>query len=544
VAPDVAHFFGIAFGDPSNASYNYYWKIVADAQSNITIDGTNLYSSDVNIGQGVHFIWLENIEIEHSAEGAGAGSSGIDAHTGDTSTITDIMLKNLYIHNNGLPTTFPDPHGIYVFGRRIVVDGGLYANNGRTNLQNSAGIQMFGAGCFVASDSDPTCQQDNVIKNAVIFDNGPGGGIYISQGLRFQVFNNIIYSPGVPSPHSAGIVMNFRVADSLVANNTFYSNANGGIDIDSSGTNNVLRNNILYLNGSAINDSGTGSTISNNLIDTNPLFVSAGTGNFNLQAGSPAQSYGMNLTSLLIAGLDVDFYGAARVTSGAWDAGAINLTVTSCTPYQLFFTGQPSSAYVRATLGTVAVEVRDVGGNLCSATTNAVTLAGSGGNTWTALVSSSSLTKNASSGTATWTDLYVTPTAGNGSITASSSGLVSSTSNSITITAASFTSSPPSATQGTTAVLTMSGTATAWVNATTVLTVSGTGVTVNSTTCANSTTCIASITLDVAATTGGRTLTLTTGSLVDTLPSGLVVVPLVPPAPSLGAGARIRANVR
>jgi hypothetical protein len=69
-------------------------------------------------------------------------------------------------------------------------------------------------------------------------------------------------------------------------------------------------------------------------------------------------------------------------------------------------------------------------------------------------------------------------------------------------------------------------------------------VTVNSTTCANSTTCIASITLDVAATTGGRTLTLTTGSLVDTLPSGLVVVPLVPPAPSLGAGARIRANVR
>ncbi len=111
-------------------------------------------------------------------------------------------------------------------------------------------------------------------------------------------------------------------------------------------------------------------------------------------------------------------------------------TVTggSCTPDHLTYTDQPASALAGASLGTTAVGVYDSGNNLCADATNTITLSKNGSATYGTLSSSSSLSKAASSGVATWTDLSIN-TAGSGTIDAAASGLTGTTSNSITISA-------------------------------------------------------------------------------------------------------------
>lgn len=57
-----------------------------------------------------------------------------------------------------------------------------------------------------------------------------------------------------------------------------------------------------------------------------PLYVTVNADatlcNVNLQAGSPARNFGVNLTALGLPGLTSDYAGAARPSSGPWDAGA------------------------------------------------------------------------------------------------------------------------------------------------------------------------------------------------------------------------------
>src|SRR4030095_14190568 len=81
----------------------------------------------------------------------------------------------------------------------------------------------------------------------------------------------------------------------------------------------TTRNNICYGNGSnSISNGGSGTTSSNNLLGTNPLFVNAGASDFPLQAGSPAIGAGVNLSGIFA----VDSSGIARSSSSSWDLGA------------------------------------------------------------------------------------------------------------------------------------------------------------------------------------------------------------------------------
>lgn len=101
---------------------------------------------------------------------------------------------------------------------------------------------------------------------------------------------------------------------------------------------------------------------------------------------------------------------------------------------------------------------------------------------------------------------------------------------------------PSSGAQASSGSLTVTGNGTAWVNGTTVASL-GTGVTVNSTTCSNSTSCTISITIASDAIVGGRTLTMTTNSTVDTLTNGFTVTALVtPPVNVVGPRILIRAH--
>jgi hypothetical protein len=116
--------------------------------------------------------------------------------------------------------------------------------------------------------------------------------------------------------------------------------------------------------------------------------------------------------------------------------------VTSpCTPDHLAFTSQPSNAVLGASLGTVTVHVKDSGGNDCSSDTSTITLSAHSGSTAATLQSGTSLSKSASGGIATWTDLFVSPTAGSISIDANDGVLTLGTSSSATISSGSSTNS-------------------------------------------------------------------------------------------------------
>lgn len=168
-----------------------------------------------------------------------------------------------------------------------------------------------------------------VLRNNVIFNVGSGfqkkgnDGTYhwgiapaviLARGSN-QFYNNIVYN----NPHG-GIQIGLGARDVFVANNTVYGNGEYGILIDSaySGSKNTkVINNISYGNsGTQIIDKGTGTILKNNLT-TDPKFVNAGSGDFGLQAGSPAIDKGMTM-----AEVKTDFTGKARPEGAAYDIGA------------------------------------------------------------------------------------------------------------------------------------------------------------------------------------------------------------------------------
>jgi len=66
-------------------------------------------------------------------------------------------------------------------------------------------------------------------------------------------------------------------------------------------------------------DNGVRTIKDHNVVGVDPLVVNAGTGDFHLQAGSPARAFGVDLSSTEPA-VATDF---EDVTRSAWDAGAI-----------------------------------------------------------------------------------------------------------------------------------------------------------------------------------------------------------------------------
>lgn len=331
---------------------------------------------------------------------------------------------NLDVHNNGSNSN--QDHGLYInYGHDNLVDGGRWHDQ-----PHGYGIQIYQTGT--------NNNYNNTVRNARIYDNdkvdhGGAGGMVMTSGANNRAYNNLVYNnDGVGIQVGAGAGCHSCEA----YNNTVTGNQLSGIILYNSDTDNaIVKNNIVYNNGSGIDNNGVGSIISSNIL-TNPSFTNAAAFDFTLTGVSNAISVGADLTGLLITGLNSDFNGVMRPSGSNWDIGAYQYISGVCSPAHLTFISQPSNAVLGASLGSITVFVQDGSNNICTGSTAAITLQKHSGATWGSLTSATSLTKNAVAGAITWTDVSVLTTAGSGSIDAIASGITSAVSSSFTISAA------------------------------------------------------------------------------------------------------------
>ena len=189
---------------------------------------------------------------------------------------------------------------MYVQGSNILIEGNELYN-----------FPSWGIHVYSGYAEQPN---NNIIRKNKIHDFGSGdvrsSGVIIYGGNANQVYNNLIYNG------SQGIVTGSGASNTKIYNNTIYKHSSSGLN--SYGYNNIIRNNIAYLNAINIDYSGATATVASNNLTVNPSFIDAVGGNFGILTGSLAKDAGMTL-----ADFSDDMNGTLRPQYGAWDIGAV-----------------------------------------------------------------------------------------------------------------------------------------------------------------------------------------------------------------------------
>lgn len=279
-------------GSVINIAASYVQYVIFDG---LIMDGTN---TNFPIGgNGGHHVRFQNGEVKNGR------ASGILTGGNNNEFI------NLKIHTNGSSKL---DHGLYIFGSNNLIE--------RNEIYNNAGygVHLYYGGGGV---------NNNIVRSNISHNNGTAGdvssaGILLASGDGNLAYNNILYG----NPY--GIQVSYSASNTKVYNNTVSANTYLGVDIYTSSSGAIIKNNILYQNGGAISDLGSGTVRSNNLT-TNPLFVDAAAHNFALQAGSPAMDAGGTISEVTD-----DYDGVSRPQGAAYDIGAYEYraTVTTTAP--------------------------------------------------------------------------------------------------------------------------------------------------------------------------------------------------------------------
>jgi parallel beta-helix repeat protein len=221
-------------------------------------------------------------------------------------------ILNTKIHHNAVATSYGPPHGMYISGYGNLFERLEVYNNG-----------YYGMHIYNSGDNSVS---DNIVRYSSIHHNGlqcigygcGGYGIIVSTGSNNQVYSNLIYSNG-SGGFGGGIQVNYRCLNCKIYSNTVFNNYGYGIDIDTSSTGVVVRNNISTNNRSAaINNQASGTIISNNMT-SDPRFVNPALNDFRLQSGSGAIDTGFDLSTI---GITTDLLGVNRPQGSGFDLGA------------------------------------------------------------------------------------------------------------------------------------------------------------------------------------------------------------------------------
>jgi parallel beta-helix repeat protein len=201
---------------------------------------------------------------------------------------SDNEFLDNHVHHCGVtddPTRTNQVHGIYLAGNddtRGTHRNKIWGNDCHNN-------QAYDIQCWDSSSN--TNVDDNDIQYNKMRDSNVRGGIVV-KGSDNLIANNIIWDNAASDP-----ALEIANGDgNKIYHNTVYNSKNDGIEVSSSATNTIVRNNIAFnSSGTDINDLNPGSTTKSNNITSDPSFVDAANDDFHLQTGSSAIGAGTNL---------------------------------------------------------------------------------------------------------------------------------------------------------------------------------------------------------------------------------------------------------
>jgi uncharacterized protein YjdB len=279
------------------------WGAIIDGQNN---------SSTTGIEIAGNYIRVEGFEVRNTSRYAIETYGGREDIAGNH----DVVVTQNHLHDVGhiCTGTTGGIVGVSAYSDNLTIERNVIHDIGR-----------LGPGEQGCVEPNPNWQNHDhgiyngvgnnvMVRNNVFYNLTHGwaiqrynGGGSVTTGLT--IVNNTF---GFPNPwRDAQIIIATPTNNVVIANNLFYQPTNAGVWFDGSNGGTLVAN----LSTNSIQTGGSGLTMSGNMPNTDPLFVSATAFNFHLTAGSPAR--GMGLATWCPS---VDFDGVAR--TGACSAGA------------------------------------------------------------------------------------------------------------------------------------------------------------------------------------------------------------------------------
>lgn len=391
-------------GPGSNAAYIIFQGLVADGAN-----CSNAASCDslVGVAGNSHHIRFDDVEVKNGK--CNLVQFSPPAGGGGGATFSEFINGSL--HDNAINQCSTggiasgSGYGVYNSGQN-----NLISHNVMFNL-SAYGIHGY---------SDYGGVNNNTYSFNVIHDVGRDlshnfwSGILAASGSNNQVIGNVIYN----NANAAGAGSCCGATNTKFYNNTIYNNTTPYSALGWTSNTETLQNNIVYQNSTDMGGSGTPTFGGNWCTSAGtgcayngvPGFVSAGTGDFHLSAGSKTIDTGVNLSSALSCPSVncFDIAGVARPQGTGWDIGAYEFAQAVTITVSITGSNRGCVSFVS-----------------CTVTQNSIILSGSTDAHSAGAVTFS--TDRGSNGTATWT-----PTAGTSNWTTAAITLKSGT-NHITI---------------------------------------------------------------------------------------------------------------
>lgn len=303
--PDGYHAIRLTTGAPH---YLIFQDLVLDGSLQNIIPA-NGGPDLVYLSNGAHHNRFLRLEVRNNAaNGYGLSTSGSSADYNE--------IIGGAIHNNGRLAYGNTGYAVYLKSSNNLIQGvDIYGNNGYGVHLNTA------AGAGNSNKILANKIHDNLVHGAATAGGTTAYGIVVIQGNGTLIANNLIYA------NQGGILLYNSAQNTLVYNNTITANVGhagggeSGVDLQYYGAGNIIRNNIIFGNVSAIVDYGdAGGRSSNYVADTNltsdPSFVNASGRDYRLQPGSAASDAGVTIPAVT-----TDYAGASRPATG-YDIGA------------------------------------------------------------------------------------------------------------------------------------------------------------------------------------------------------------------------------
>lgn len=322
--------------------------------SDVTINGPGVSQLAVNADAKSRVLFVQS-NVAAAIKGITLTNGIADLRGGGVYNSGDLLLSETVVANSRTRFWTPAPQswdgggGIFNDGALSVVNsvvrgnysadegGGIYnprTGNGTIEIVNSQlienSVRWWGGGIY--SDHRSTLIRDSRISNN---SSQIGSGVYIAFGSAV-ITNSLVTDNSAVGQHGIGAGIWVYYGDLHIVNSTISGNAGtswgGGIDNHQGTSTLMLDNSIVALNIASTDPNISGGYAgANNVVDADPLFVDAASGDYRLTDESPAVNAGDNALALDAAGTplqwDIRGPGYPRVVGGIVDIGALESNV-------------------------------------------------------------------------------------------------------------------------------------------------------------------------------------------------------------------------